>query len=484
MKAFVLLFAILTMASAAPAMACAISTEQLLPERYREPVRGFADKTVQELGSQNTPDARLKLAKILYAASKRPGPGDCGSPPAGEKIAFYDEIERRFGDDKSPKMRAIVLKALIAKTDLAHSYRQKRDRFPDFKKFLPEIDDASRLMEHRYATDNDPRIQALYAGALVSWAEWEHQISPLPDGKRKHAISLYDGIFARYRDSQNPGVRAAAAKALLNKAGLMREEERLSIYDEIIQRYGEDDIPDVLAEVNKASLIQDMEKRLSRYDEIIQRPGEDEIPDVRAEVIRALLAKGEVLQNLGRYDEAVSHYDNSMRRPGWGDEWVKSSHWNHGHGPLSARILEEKGKVLEKQGKPRQAVAAYDQAIAVYDDAVFLDQAIAVVSGNTPPNWDETQRTIWNYSRRTNDDLLRLVCRVLIAKAAILRKQEDEQAANAVLENIDKRIEKYKKKYKGIGLSTDSFAHEMWRSICEGNDSCAYVFKRKVQQKP
>jgi tetratricopeptide (TPR) repeat protein len=421
MKAFMLLFAILMMTHAAPAMACVFDQTDHLPEKYREHVRTFADKTVQELGSQDTPDARLKLAEALYAAANRRVP-HCGRTFPGEEIAFYDEIERRFGRDKSPKMRVIVFKALIAAMNLAFLYDEHVSRG----------NDAARLMERRYATDSDPEIQALYAGALVSKVDLEHGYrsrSPLSDKKREQFISLYDEILARYRSSKNPGVRAAVARALINKARIMRDKERLSVYDEIIWRSGEDDIP-----------------------------------EIRKEVINALLEKGEVLQSLGRYGEAVSHYDNFMRFPWLGNELAPSRHeisYAGGRGPLLALILEKKGEALKKQGKLSQAAATYDQAILVYDDAVSR-------------GW------------KTDEELLNLVFRALIAKAAILRKQKGGQAANAVYENIVERVEKSKNKLDGRGKTRSYFVRSLQLSICgvssmsdsSFRDACIYVFQR------
>jgi tetratricopeptide (TPR) repeat protein len=415
MKVFVWLFALLMLASAAPAMACGRDSIDFLPETYRESVRKFADSTAQELGAQDAPDSRLKLAEVLYAVSKRSGGGNCTSISAGERIAFYDEIERRFGDDKSPKIRAIVLKALIAKTNVALLYGNH----------VPEGNDATLLIKHRYATDNDPEIQALYVEALISWAERELRSS-------RTSIS-YDEIFERYQDSKNPGVRAAIAKALFNKASLMREEERLSRYDEIVQRFGKDDIP-----------------------------------EVREEVINALLEKGDVLQKLGKYDEAVSHYDNFMQRTALGSEWVKFRRYASRaveRGPLLALILTEKGKALEKQGKLEQAIAAYDQAIAAYD-------------AKTPQSqWEK------------DEELLTQSCRVLIAKAAIFGKQKGKQAAHAIYEDIVKRIEKVTNE---AGRAGDKyFLGQVYSHMCVVNyythdisDACIYVFQRIGRDNP
>jgi tetratricopeptide (TPR) repeat protein len=404
------LFAMLMLASAAPAMACYPSQAGFVPKTYAKKVRAFVDKTIQELGAQDTSDARLKLAEALFKGER--GKRMC-RPFPGEKIAFYDEIERRFGNDESPRMRAIVLKALIAKTDIALHYNGQ----------VPEGNDASSLIRRRYATDNNPEIQALYAGALVSWAEWGHR-SFRAFNERPGPVISYDEIFARYQDSKNPGVRAAVAKALFNKATLMREEESLSRYDEIVQRFGKDDIP-----------------------------------EVREEVINALLEKGDVLQKLGKYEEAVSHYDNFMQRPALGSEWVKFRRYASRaveHAPLLVLILTEKGKALEKQGKLEQAIAAYDQAIAAYDAE--------------PPHREDMHLT--------------QTCRVLIAKAAILGKQKGEQAANVVYEDIVKRIEKSRNKQEGIASS--DIVRSVQFYICgypntlgaDILDACIYVFQK------
>jgi tetratricopeptide (TPR) repeat protein len=437
MKVFVWLFALLMLASAAPAMACSPSPAVYWPETYEKDLRVFVGKTVQELGAQDTPDARLKLAEALFAESQRADAGACNFSP-GKEIAFSDEIERRFGNDPSPRIRAIVLKALIAKTNIALHYGRQ----------VPEGNDASSLIKHRYATDSDPEIQALYAGELVSMVKREHVYRPfsLPDEKREQVISLYDGIFARHQDSKNPGVRAAVAKALLNKAELTRN----------------------------------MEERLFEYDKIVWHFSKDDSPKVREEVINALLEKGDVLQRLGKYDEAVSHYDNFMQRPAWAGEWVKF----HQRELLLALILLEKGKALEKQGKLEQAVATYDQAIAVYDAEMIQGQ------------WVE------------DEHLLTRICRVLIAKAAILGKQKGEQAAHAIYENMVKRIEESKNRWEEI-ISTE-LVRGVQFLICgypntlgaDVLDACIYVFqriglddyriqadvqkaiKRKAQQKP
>ncbi|MDR1350142.1 MAG: hypothetical protein LBJ59_05060, partial [Zoogloeaceae bacterium] len=119
MKAFRVLFVILMMIAAAPTRACSIGQNAFVPENYTESVRAFANKTAQELGSQDTPEARLKLAEALLTKAIQEFDSTCRGTFPGEGIAFDNEIDRRFGDDKSPKMRAIVLKALINKTNRA-----------------------------------------------------------------------------------------------------------------------------------------------------------------------------------------------------------------------------------------------------------------------------------------------------------------------------------------------------------------------------
>jgi len=116
---------------------------------------------------------------------------------AGEAIAVYDEIERRFGRDTAPGVREQVAKALFNK---GVTLRQQK--------------------------------------------------------KTEEAIAVYDDIVRRFGKNTSPGVRKQVAKALNNKGfALLQQgkvEEAVAVYDAVERRFGKDASPDVREQVARA----------------------------------------------------------------------------------------------------------------------------------------------------------------------------------------------------------------------------------------
>ena len=182
-----------------------------------------------------------------------------------EQIALYDEVVRRFGNDKSPGVRAQVAEALLSK--------------------------GSALMR-RY--------------------------------KAEEAIAIYDEVVRRF-GNDSTDVRIMVANALFGKSvalystsGAQYSKKAIAIYDEIDHRFGKDKSPLIREKVARAILYKgihsESEEQIAVYDEVVRRFGNDDSPWVREHAAQALSAKSDILWSQGKTEEAIAIYEDIIRR--------------------------------------------------------------------------------------------------------------------------------------------------------------------------
>ncbi|HET6617066.1 MAG TPA: AAA family ATPase [Gemmatimonadota bacterium] len=101
----------------------------------------------------------------------------------------------------------------------------------------------------------------------------------------------------------------------------------------------------------------------------LEEPGATEHIELRA---RARESMGDVLELVGRHDEAVENFEQAL-----------------GELPLEARV--ERGRVLRKAGSSRQIQRRREEALALFDRAV---EALGEPPGGAEPEWDAERSAV------------------------------------------------------------------------------------------
>lgn len=199
-----------------------------------------------------------ELANFLFAIALTNG----ALNKEEEEIQLYDELAQRFGNDTSPAVRELVVRALVNK---------------GFK--LGKFD------------------------------------------RSEDAIQVYDDLLQKFGRDTSPAVREQVVKALINKGvrlgKLDRGEEAIQIYDDLLQQFGNDTSPTMRenmaqALLNKGYRLGQMnrsEDEIQVYEDLVQRFDSDPSPSLRKLVAKALLYKGITLAQLDRREEAIKIYE-------------------------------------------------------------------------------------------------------------------------------------------------------------------------------
>ncbi|MDR2165709.1 MAG: CDC27 family protein [Zoogloeaceae bacterium] len=282
-------------------------------------------------------------------------------------IAAFDKVEQRFGKDNTPGVREQVARALLCK---GHALNQQGK------------DEAAIVafdeVEQRFGKDDSPGVREQVARALLGKG---HALNR--QGKDKAAIAVHDEIEQRFGKDNAPGVREQVARALLGKGHILAQRGKdeaaiaanvakinayatayatydaaITIYDEIERRFGKDDSPGVREQVARALLDRGhiLFQRgkyyvaITAYDQVKHRFGKDDTPGVREQVARALLSKGRILFSP---DAAITVYDEIERRFGKDN--------TPGVREQVAGALLGKGYSLREQRKDEASIAAFDE---------------------------------------------------------------------------------------------------------------------------
>jgi tetratricopeptide (TPR) repeat protein len=359
--------------------------------------RERADRIAREV----SPATREKIALALLQAAKerdRLGLVVEDGWPAGFKIAFCNEILRRFDKDKNPVIQEVVAEVLTMKGALIRdcgSMQLARNSTWHICKSYPEA--AATVfaeIERRFGKNTRPAIRAQYVQSLVEkgkiWAK---------DDPEK-AIAIYDDVVLRFGEEKFPAIRAQVLHALRSKAQALlwpehfldespNKQRIIATHDEIDRRFGKDDVPEIkqiLLEslYDRMGSIRNAQARLAICDDINQRFGKNNAPfnmvrykvssgffgggglsddgvDVFALVeqrfgqrARELNQQGHLLQQQGNFDAALAIYDDITQRFGlFGSHFVAMS-------------LVGKAETLERQGKVEAAMSVYNEVEQYY----------------------------------------------------------------------------------------------------------------------
>lgn len=175
--------------------------------------------------------------------------------------------------------------------------------------------------------------------------------------RKEEALDLYAKIAGR--KAKGPAERELAAKALCNKAfllrGLNRRDEALPVYAEIERRFGKASAPK-LRELVAAALFSKgfslfevgrKEEGVAACDETIRRFGKAAAPALRELTAKAFYVKGSFLAELNRENEALDVWGEMIRLYGEAPEPALRD--------VVARALSDKGALFYQLNRKAEA---------------------------------------------------------------------------------------------------------------------------------
>jgi TPR repeat protein len=288
--------------------------------------------------------------------------------------------------------------------------------------YLPDVIVPAYLLSVSAAGDDPanwgPKHREASAFALLKLA-----VSRAVDGDTANAMKLFDEVITRCADDPAPGVRAFAARALLNKGkaflGQRRFAEEVAAYTGVIDRFGgeaDDDIRDGVdgARGRRAAARQregDDAGALADLSAIIDRDlpltPDATLPDRTRwqQPAWALLHRGELLQALGRPAEADADFAAARR---WFSQAAGDGHTNAmtalGHmimrsEPEAARPLFELAAaggeldamfnlgLLLTRSEPATAMAWYEKAAEAGHAPAAYNLAVMVAESDPARAW-------------------------------------------------------------------------------------------------
>ena len=227
--------------------------------------------------------------------------------------------------------------------------------FQDIALNLPAIVPAKGFADSR-------RVKA--AADLFSKAQESSE-----SGDLKQAVDIYDSLVAHFGAAEEPALRQAVARALVNKGialdRLGRPEPAIEAYDNVVARFGEAEEPALRDQVARALVNKGValaklgrpELAIEACDTIVARFGEAEEPALRKTVARALIYKGITLAELGCPEPAIEAYDSVV------------AHFRDTEDPALreqvARALVNKGVALARLDQIEAARDVYQAALAL-----------------------------------------------------------------------------------------------------------------------
>jgi hypothetical protein len=275
-----------------------------------------------------------------------------------KEISIYDEIVQRFGDDKSPEVRTLVIATLLRKAEVlwqtipdnivddelvTRFEKQELAYFAQHLQACPQ-DEVQRLIGDGMSKQYDKKRQAQYCGERLKAADvildkcGKYNIQDAvafyklvtvcdcswlgyPDFDKHRLLCIAQGNDKRFPNFQvwEPSVTMQFKKRL--QACRARDTRRIvAAYDEIERRFEENSDHETQRKAIDVLLSQcrkpDLQEVSAVYGDIVQRFGEDKSPIVQEQVGRALsvlFAKGEEFVNKGNFDAAMTVYGELER---------------------------------------------------------------------------------------------------------------------------------------------------------------------------
>ena len=186
-------------------------------------------------------------------------------------------------------------------------------------------------------------------------------------GDPEAEIETYDGLIARFGESDQPALMEQVARAMLGKGITLGQTGDLApaveTYDGLIARFGESDQPALMKQVARAMLYKgvaldqtgDLAAAIETYDRLIARFGESAQPAVMEQVARAMLGKGITLGQTGDLAAEIETYDGVIARFGESDQPAVME-------PV-AWAMRNKGITLGQTGDLAAAISWLEQSL-------------------------------------------------------------------------------------------------------------------------
>jgi tetratricopeptide (TPR) repeat protein len=230
-------------------------------------------------------------------------------------------------------------------------------------------------------------------------------------GRTEEAIASYEEVDARFGEAEEPVLREAVAKSLVNKGARLsksgRSEEALAVYDEVDERF---------AGASQLAL--------------------------RDQVAKALVNKGVALGRLERPDEAIAVFSEVEARFGSATEPLLRQQ--------VAKAWANKGVAFAKSDRPKEAITAYDEVIARFGDAAELREQVAmalvdrgmVSAGSERPQeaLASVEEVLVRFGDAEEPGLREQVARALINKASLLDRSDRSEEEIATYDELVRRF--------------------------------------------
>lgn len=256
-------------------------------------VLALADREIARLASDPLPEARCRRANALIAKATTLAP----LGRREEELATYDEVIDCYGDDPEPVLRRFVAQAMLNKAGE-----------------LQSLDLFDEVIYH-YAQDLDLVIIQCVARAFLNSGIclWEA-------GRRDRAIARFDEAL-RFRQAQDPDIRAVVAQTVMMKARalytLERFEQALPSCEQVIGDYAEDPDPRLRTEVIQAYSVQAsalgdlgrVGEQIQSHLEMYKRYGENPDDAVRERVVLSLTGMIFALSEAGDHGGALKVFN-------------------------------------------------------------------------------------------------------------------------------------------------------------------------------
>jgi tetratricopeptide (TPR) repeat protein len=269
-----------------------------------------------------------------------------------ELVTFYEEIDRRFGQDQTLAVRTGVAEALIKKGDLLDLLDRYDESFATYDEIV-----------RRFSQEDSPTAREWTARTLIQKGKrWGYKVmyafsTPIdgPDGDEE-AVALYIEVIDRFSQDPAPAVRQWAAEALFNIGELLKGTHKLDAYDEVVRRFGEDEAPEVRQWAAEALRHKGIYRGdIATYDELDRRYGQDTAPEIRNTVVNGLSRKGKILWKQGKPDGMIAVYEEIDRR------FSQNEKKNEKARGSVAAIFLDKGVCLGVLGRFEAAYAVFDE---------------------------------------------------------------------------------------------------------------------------
>ncbi|MCL2875170.1 MAG: tetratricopeptide repeat protein [Betaproteobacteria bacterium] len=235
----------------------AISYQGDLQRQMRNPKAAVA--AYERLDKRFAQESDPTFKAVVADALSKKGETLAEQGNARAAIAAYEEIGRRYAEDRDAGFRQRAVRALSAKGMLLG--KQGAGEEPDSEtpnmNFRPTGDTAAAIAVYddivrRFGNDKDPNIRHDVGVTLLRKSEALRLA-----GNNQGTIDVYDEIVKRFGKDNAEGSRVLVATALFRKGLALGKQEgasntAINTFDELIQRFANDTSPKVRKTVGQA----------------------------------------------------------------------------------------------------------------------------------------------------------------------------------------------------------------------------------------